>query len=43
MILLRNGHTEGGLRWIQSALAENPQHEPSRKLLAIVRTSSPGH
>jgi tetratricopeptide (TPR) repeat protein len=33
MILLRNGHTEGGVRWIQSALAENPTHEPSRKAL----------
>jgi predicted Zn-dependent protease len=38
MILLRNGHTEGGLRWIQSALAENPAHEPSRKVLAATRS-----
>jgi tetratricopeptide (TPR) repeat protein len=37
MILLHNGHTEGGVRWIQSALAENPAHEPSRKALAEVR------
>ena len=39
MILLRNGHTEGGVRWIQSALAENPTHEPSRKALATLRRS----
>jgi tetratricopeptide (TPR) repeat protein len=42
MLLLRNGHTEGGVRWIQSALAENPAHEPSRKALAAVRSSPPG-
>jgi tetratricopeptide (TPR) repeat protein len=42
MLLLRNGHTEGGLRWIQSALAENPAHEPSRKALAEVRPGPPG-
>jgi tetratricopeptide (TPR) repeat protein len=42
MILLRNGHTEGGVRWIQSALAEDPAHEPSRKALAGVRSGPPG-
>lgn len=42
MILLRNGHTEGGVRWLQSALAENPAHLPSRKALAEVRPSPPG-
>jgi len=42
MILLRNGHTEGGVRWIQSALAENPAHEPSRKALAALRPGSAG-
>jgi predicted Zn-dependent protease len=40
MILMRNGHTEGGLRWIQSALAENPAHEPSRKALATLHPQS---
>ena len=34
VILLRNGHPDGGVRWLQSALAENPAHEPSRKALA---------
>jgi tetratricopeptide (TPR) repeat protein len=42
MILLRNGHTEGGVRWIESALAENPAHEPSRKALAAVSSASAG-
>jgi thioredoxin-like negative regulator of GroEL len=37
VILLRNGLTEGGVRWLQSALAEDPSHEPSRKALAEAR------
>jgi tetratricopeptide (TPR) repeat protein len=36
-LLLRNGFTDGGVRWLQSALAENPAHEPSRKALAAAR------
>jgi tetratricopeptide (TPR) repeat protein len=42
-ILLRNGQTEGGIRWLESALAENPAHEPSRKALAKARQSTGLH
>jgi tetratricopeptide (TPR) repeat protein len=37
MILMRNGYKEGGLQWLESALAENPAHEPSREALAAAR------
>lgn len=33
-ILLRNGQDKEGLRWLQSALAEDPRHGPSREALA---------
>jgi predicted Zn-dependent protease len=42
-ILLRNGQIEGGIRWLESALAENPAHEPSRKALAKARQSTGLH
>jgi tetratricopeptide (TPR) repeat protein len=42
-ILLRNGQTEGGIRWLESALAENPGHEPTRKALAQARRSTAMH
>jgi Tfp pilus assembly protein PilF len=34
LILLRNGKDKEGLRWIASALAENPRHAASRRALA---------
>jgi thioredoxin-like negative regulator of GroEL len=33
-LLLRSGHREEGLRWLHSALREDPQYEPARKALA---------
>jgi predicted Zn-dependent protease len=34
VLMLRNGYTAEGVRWLQSALAEQPTHEPSRQALA---------
>lgn len=33
-ILLRNGHEEEGLRWLGSALAQDPGHRPTHRVLA---------
>lgn len=33
-ILLRNGQEEEGLRWLNSALQENPRHQPTHQALA---------
>ena len=33
-LLLRSGHREEGLRWLHSALRQDPQFEPARKALA---------
>jgi Tfp pilus assembly protein PilF len=33
-LLLQNGQDQDGLRWIESALRENPQHQPTRDFLA---------
>lgn len=32
-LMMRNGYDAEGLRWLRSALAENPNHAPSRKAL----------
>jgi tetratricopeptide (TPR) repeat protein len=34
MIMLRNGLEGEGIRWLNSALQENPQHEPTHQALA---------
>ncbi len=34
MLMLQNGYTAAGVQWLESALAEQPGHEPSRKALA---------
>jgi predicted Zn-dependent protease len=33
-LLLRSGYREEGLRWLHSALRQNPQHAPAREALA---------
>lgn len=40
VILLRNGMRDGGVRWLESALAEDPGYEPARKALAEARRGS---
>jgi len=39
-LLLRNGHRDEGLRWLQSALRLDPKCEPARRILA--EYSQPG-
>jgi tetratricopeptide (TPR) repeat protein len=43
-LFLRNGRDRDGVRWLESALRERPDHEPSRRLLAEYydRTGQPG-
>jgi hypothetical protein len=38
VILCRNGHREIGAQWFQSALAEDPNHEPARRALNEARS-----